>query len=590
MPRFETLQTNNPKPISGIVIDSDEAYVEFFRNIHQHKQYDNIYIAEEMLPFMKKEARNFPPAYQQAFKETYPTRVGLVAITEGLIDSTAVAQHILPNAGQEDLDTDVILSALDDLTSPEHALSLGADNARSDDDDNFDFDDEGPEGDNAPEEGDEEKALGNITTPARTLTPARKAANKESDAEPLREFNYLPMIDEELYHQMFDDDPYGMLAQVINLKTSEMADERGGKTHLFKQHLDKVIPLVAFALVGARQDFMDSENGANKDDLLKKMQTFEAILKLLQSMRALANNKSRSSEGYFESKIEAIVESLPQQARENLSYVLSQVARDNTTSSEPNDFYQHKKGSTAFDPSLPKQEIKGHKKRVCIEHEAKPDSPVVVTGKFTYSRKDVIGVQTGKFSGIKKIFAQRKDQLAEMHAQVEDFVLVALNDYKKGTWKNPIYLQPSKGNQSELCLAILLECKQRAILEGRELIASDDNGKRIVITPSTQFTDDEKKYFSHFAEQVPKVKASGVTVVAAEHTAGYQLLKDVKIDGKALKEIKSPTIQHIQDAMSQHLEDRVSKAMHIQSAKIAEAVKPLRETFEAESTTPRANM
>lgn len=588
MPHFETLQTSLPKPISGFVIDSDDAYIEFIRNIHQHKQYDNIYIAEEMLPLMKKEARNFPPLYQQAFKETYPTLVGLVAITEGLLDSAAVAQHSLSEVSQEALDTDELLATLDDFVYPEDALSLGADNARSDDDDNFDFDDEGPIGDNAPEEGDDE-ALGNITSPARTLTPARKAANKETDAELLREFNYLPAIDKKLYHQMFDDDPFGMLAQVFNVKSEQMADERGSKSHKFKQHLDKVIPIVAFALIGARQDLVDPENGADKGDLIKKMQTFEAILKLLQSMRALANNKSRFSEDYFESKVDEIVKSLPEQERQGLSYALSQVAGQNLSSSEPSDFYQHKKGSTAFDPTLPKQEIKGHKKRVCIEHEAKPDSSNVVTGKFSYSRKDVIGVQTGKFSGIKKIFAQRKDQLAQLQAQVEDFVMVALNDYKKGTSTNPIYLQPSKGNQSELCLAILLECKHRAIIEGRVLFASDDNGKRIEITPSTQFTDDEKTYFSHFAEQVPKVKASGVTVVAAGHTAGYQLLKDVKIEGTALKEFKSPTTEHVYKAMSQHLEDRVSRAKETQEARIAEAVAPLREAFE-ESITPRANM
>ncbi|HRE33094.1 MAG TPA: hypothetical protein PLD88_14045, partial [Candidatus Berkiella sp.] len=141
-------------------------------------------------------------------------------------------------------------------------------------------------------------------------------------------------------------------------------------------------------------------------------------------------------------------------------------------------------------------------------------------------------------------------------------VTVALNEYQKGTRENPIFLQPSKGNQAELSLAILVEFKKRAILEGRELIASDDTGNRIKITPDTNFSGAEKAYFEHFAMQVPKLDVGKWrNPVPAENSAAFQLFKDVKIeDGRTLKDYayKDLTFDNISDVMSQHLKTSVA--------------------------------
>lgn len=570
MPHFMSLQTSTSRevPANTFIIDSPESMEQFFSNILQNNAvYDRIYLDSKMISAMKGRAKDLPSAYQDEFNAQYPG--GMVGFTTNL--SAAVSAHkaeIDPDDIEEALlgQVDSLVNGTDIVLETNLVNDLG-------------------------------NEIDDLTAPKKSMTFARNASKETTESSPTREFSHLPLIDQGLYKQLFEKDPFYDLARLIEMKDSEVTDLPGqSRTRRFKNHLDNIMPMVEFAMTGARHAWQDDETG-NKEVLMQKMETFEDIYNLLRSMRVLASNKSRYTVEHYEAKLNKILESpiLDENSKEALQQVLNQVVQEHVVDRDPSNFYQHKKGSTAFDASLPKQEIKGNHKRLTIEHDSKPDKQVV-TGKFSYSRKDVIGVQTGKLAGIKKIFSQPKSQLAEMNAQVRDFVAVALTDYNKGTKENPIYLQPSKGNQSELCLAILLEFKQRAIIEGRELIAADDTGKRIKITPTADFSNEEKQYFAHFAMQVPKVKAKGMTVVASEHTAGYQLLKDTKMDGgKTLKDYKTASLSQeekidiMAKAMSSQLNDKVTKNITRHEQAMAEAVKPIREMLPPD-TSNRARM
>ncbi len=571
MPLFMSLQPHFSREnllANVFIIDSTESMDQFFVNINQNKAvYERIYLDIKMIAAMKARAKDLPQAYQEEFNAEYPGgMVGFTTMLATAVDTAPRADIQGPEANS-DLSEDDMLDMLAPVVAGQESI-LEADIDELDD----------------------------ITKPARSFTRALDATRNEDTPEsPKRAFTSLPLIDQSLYHQIFDEGSFERLAQLIAMKDSQVTDLPGqGKTHRFKQHLDNILPIVEFAMTGARHEWQDNKTG-DQEASMQKMETFEAIYNLLRSMRALASNKSCYTVEHYQNKLETILASpvLDDSAKQALGSVLDQVVQEHVMVREPSNFYQHKKGSTAFDASLPNQEIKGNKKRLTIEHTSQPNPQVVVvTGKFNYSRKDVLEVQTGKFSGIKKLFSQPKSQLAEMNAQVRDFVAVALNDYHKGTRENPIYLQPSKGNQSELSLAILLEFKQRAIIEGRELIAADDTGKRIKITPTAEFTKEEKQYFAHFAMQVPKVKGKGMNIIASENTAGYQLLKETKMDdGKALKDHKVKSLSEgdmidtLTKAMSNQLNDRVANNAKRHEEQMADAVKPLRELSKPTSST-----
>lgn len=568
---YQSKRHNEPFGRKTLLIDSEEALAQF---VHNATQYENIYYAKDMEIRLKNAMREheeyLPKAYVEAYKAKY---VGFYQFVGGL--ETSRSELAVNNADSE-LDSD-LHSQLD----PDDDDLLNALEEAFDDDE--------------PEIGLQNDTANRETDPlhdGEELLFARPRGNPEPENRDGRRFTKDAIADQDQYEQYElhfggeDADPFYNLAVYIEGLDNSVTDMPGhGQTYHFKRHLDSILPIVALAVNGSRKEYQDSQDlePAQRADLLKRMEAFEAISGMLQSLRALANNKSRYTEGYFNTKLKSISDKLEElgvdkQVQDLLLNTLDQVASKNLMSDQKADrFYQHKKGSTAFDASGDKMEIKGHQKRLKIEHHKSPDSgKIVVTGKFNYSRKSVIGVQTGHFKGVKKIFAQQKDQRNEMKDQVADFVTTALFDFQKGTDTNPIYLQPSKGNQSELSLAILLEFKKRAILEGKELIAADDNGNRITITPNANFRGKgEKSYFESFAMQIPKVAVGGGKhTVEAEHCAGFQLLQEVKLSGKRLKE-QEYSEDTIVAAMSVHLTDSVAAHVKEQGKSIDAAIKSI---------------
>lgn len=581
MPVFQEYNSKQHKKTigpKGIVIDSAEAMEKYFEG---PAEFENIYIAKDMAQRMKirihADEENVPPEHLEAFRNRYG---GFAGFVQTLAAKQANNAHHIQARNQDDdsHELDNAHSEIDSEEDPEDELLDQLANT---------FEDDPEEELGLSVSNHEQDDL--FTSERESILYARER-NAPDEMLTERRFNNEALSSDsdqaDLYVDYFGgDEPFLNLASYIQSLDDSVRDMPGhGQTYHFKRHLDSILPIVALAVNGARKEYQASQDldPAEKIQVRQKMEAFEAIQGMFLSMRAHANNKSRYTEGYYENKMIQMLDKLDElgvneEARDALLGAFNQVVHKNLVSDAKMDrFYQHKKGSTGFDASGDKMEIKGHEKRVKIEHHKSPDSKSnIVTGKFSYSRKSVIGVETGHFSGVKKIFAQQKDQRKEMNAQVSDFVTAALIDFQKGTDDNRIYLQPSKGNQSELCLAILLEFKKRAILEGKELIASDDNGKRIVISPQTGFSPNEREYFESFAMQVPKVAVGrGKQPVEAEHCAGYQLLQEVELNGKPLKG-QTYSKDTIVEAMSQHLSDSVKAHIKEQEKAISETVKDL---------------
>lgn len=522
----------------AFVIKNDEDLQRFLSELEKNKQYSTIYLDPTMANEMEKVFR-YDNRYKgselerafQAFQKGPSVGAGVGFVHQGqgveslvlnVSESLAVVQ---PHAPTQD-----IVDDLDELMQPTQALRDDLESSYDDDEDNRPND--------AGEGDDEEDILRQSPTFIR-------GQNLPTQEAPSREFGEIKrMSDEakEVYKQVFSDDPFNALAELIEQADRELKEKSGSKNVVFRQHLQNIFPVVLLAMGGAREEWREAkENGApNQAELYQRMQAMEAVFKMVQSMEIMTANRSQFSREYYEQKMDSIIDKIGLPAGKTLADALDRVVSRNVIHSDNASYNYRKHGLTAFDPDKPSQTLHGASRGLKIEHkrsEQEGSNSVVLTGKFDYSRKDVIGVQTGRFTGVKKIFAQRQDNLKEMKSQVAEFVNFALNDFNKGSSKeNAIYLQPSNSNQSELQLAILIEFKKRAYLEGRTLFASDDHGNRIEITPSLKFSDEEKQYFAHYAMQVPKVRVGAIEHKESEHCAAYNLYKDVKVDGKPLKD------------------------------------------------------
>lgn len=581
MPRFATFAPNQPPPPRGageFVINDAQDLDRFLMHIETNKNYDLIYINREMVEGVERafnERRYERSPYKAAFGEfkqgpAVGAGVGfvqegvnpLVANLGGRLQSVEPFVAPSPSAPPRELD-----DLLDEFLDPEPEL-------RQDLDSHYEEDDDLRPNDAGEGDDDDIYFSPGYTPLIRTNTP-----------DPLeRKFGDIPRMSveaEDVYQQLFSDDPFETLAELIEEADIELKEKSGSKNVVFRQHIQNILPVVMLAMAGAREEwrFANENNSSNKNELFKKMEAMEAVFKMLQSMEIMTTNRTQFSLEYYKQKRADIINKIGAPAGHRLANGLDRVVSQNVIAADLVGYNQRQYGLTAFDPAKPSQIIQGTARGLQIEHKRGEEagSPsVVLTGKFHYNRKDVIGVQTGKFSGVKKIFAQRQDNLQEMKSQVAQFVNYALNDYGKGTTANPIYLQPSNSNQSELQLAILMEFKKRAYLEGRTLIASDDSGNRIKISPSLEFTtEEEKQYFAHFAMQVPKVRTGAITEKEASHCAAYHLFRDVKVDGKALKDHKDPSPLQMMEAMKAALNENVSFSIDKQKGFIDSAAKNL---------------
>jgi hypothetical protein len=261
------------------------------------------------------------------------------------------------------------------------------------------------------------------------------------------------------------------------------------------------------------------------------------------SLEALANNKSRYSKAYYDQKVNDLLSAISDDQQIDLKDAIDESVGSELFTKRP--FYQLSGfGSTEFDTTLDKLDLEKYTKRVKIEHEKVEEAGsenVLVKGKFSYNRSHLLDS-----SGIKKYWGDRNKAHQEMQAQMSDFVTVALYEYKVGTSTRPInikYMGDKGTNMSDMSMAILMEYKKRAILEGKSFYAKNPAGVVIQISPSTSFTPEEKAYFLHFATQTPVAKTrSGLK--ESKHCAGAGYLN-----------IKSDEPDILAKAMENHLVD-----------------------------------
>lgn len=387
------------------------------------------------------------------------------------------------------------------------------------------------------------------------------------------------------------NDPYIGLGNLIKQKNAIPDSTTFGQTGNFKKRLDNIIPLMEFAVRGARKD-VDSavaESGPGSPEhaaAQRKLQVFENVQGMFDSLKALANNKIRYTPEQFNAKVDKVLapldehlKTLEKQAQETqqaidglnqqiqpltkedaekldnakkdlaalqqehntvsqqkatiLDAVRDVAAKQTFTSRGP--LQTKKTGSTPFEAGKNSKEVNeahhvdGSKvsKRVKIEHEYNEDGTSKVTVRFSYNRQRLLG--TRPFGGHLKMGSSAAE-VKELKAQTAEAVTVAINEFNKGSKENPIQISYNNPRypQPEAALAVLMEFKKRAIESGKPFYAKDANGKLVEISPKIGFNEDERKLFAQYAiDEKPVVRGRKGVGKEVEEGAGYKLFKDV---------------------------------------------------------------
>lgn len=253
-------------------------------------------------------------------------------------------------------------------------------------------------------------------------------------------------------------------------------------------------------------------------------------IRLMESLKANANNKRFYTDAYFQQKFQA------------LQALYAQLQTEHGNPEPPGRFFTAlqdiQKGYTqefaekgpgrAFDANANAGQIiksKGVKGAVRITDNGKPPGKgQQVIGVFDYNvnkifarRKSLnIGPRNKKNAGYKlgkftESTAHRERQ--KLYDQTSDFVMVVLNDYSKGTADNPIQLGfvPPNEKRPELALAMLLAYKKQAFERGTDLQVTAD-GKDYTISCKSMAIQDaqEAELFLKYAQDYPhRTKLNG---------------------------------------------------------------------------------
>lgn len=297
------------------------------------------------------------------------------------------------------------------------------------------------------------------------------------------------------YRENFSEGIFETLAEVIKKRSDVNVSDMAGlrQTVHFGHQLDDIIPFVEFALRGATVDPDNSDDAVP----LKK------IKDLFESLAALAKSSCRFSEDYYHLKMQEIRSLLEDAgtAEEDIKKLIEAI--DEVV--KPQLFKGRRAyntagtGSTEFDPNKDIN-LAGYKKRVKIESK---DNGASVKVQFSYNPNTLLG------AGAKgKLWAAFHQEGPDFQQQMAEFVTVAINEYNKGSDKNPLKISYSNPNnpKPEAALGILMEFKKRAITEGRDFFAVDHNGNTITLSSDHRLSKAEKEYFLHFAQKKAVVK------------------------------------------------------------------------------------
>ncbi|MBS0289078.1 MAG: hypothetical protein JSS07_03440 [Proteobacteria bacterium] len=274
-----------------------------------------------------------------------------------------------------------------------------------------------------------------------------------------------------------------------------------------KKNLDELVSYVSFITRGVHQE-CKADNGldSDKSNALKiKLMALEKLQAIISSMQVLEKHHSRYTKAQFSKQLATLDAILRQQGTPispeelyNFKESLTAVAEHHLMKKN----YYHPKniGYAAFDTTKPELDLSQHRfssvRSIKVEHT---DAGKDVKLSFSYNRSKMLD----GWHSVKTY------QLNKMQDQVRDALLIAINEYDKGSEKSPINInyKPKELKQPEAALALLVALKERAIIQGKQFYVFDPNThKRVVITPKASCSEEEKACFTHFAEEKPAHK------------------------------------------------------------------------------------
>lgn len=336
-----------------------------------------------------------------------------------------------------------------------------------------------------------------------------------------------PILDDQNfaeYQNLFQDSPYHALGRLIETRNNEVQSAAThGQTHYFIRRLQNINPALEFAVRGARTAYQQAKasgDTASIEESKLTLDNFKKIQEFYLCLEAHANNKNRYTKEYFEEKVKTILKGIPVENHIDIVDAIRDSAGNEVATSRR--FYQTgSMGSTEFDLNYDKLDLQKYNKRVKVQHEdmdVNGTKKRIVKAEFSYNRAHLMGA-----GGIKKYFANPAKAHSDLVAQTSDFVTIAIHEYGIGkSAAKPItfqYYGPQGTNLSEAAFAILMDYKQRAIIEQRSFYAKNAQGQIIEITPSTSLSPDEKAYFAYYGNQRPQS-----TSTKSQYTAGMGFL------------------------------------------------------------------
>ncbi|MBN9287035.1 MAG: hypothetical protein BGO43_11660 [Gammaproteobacteria bacterium 39-13] len=399
--------------------------------------------------------------------------------------------------------------------------------------------------------------------------------------------------EEEVEQSKRKKDPYIELGQLIKKRNKETDSSLRGQTENFKRRLDNVIPALEFAVRGARRECNElPKDSKERKEAEEKLNTFEQILNMFNSLKALANNKTRYTPEQYEAKVNKIFAKWDENIKKLEDEITEKQTRreelyekgiDKATGEFVRDLLsaeENEELSTLYDDvqalhekaqvlRAQRGELKEAVNDVAKEQVFKDrklktkttGSTPFETGKDSKETNEKWDVDPKKLSkrikiehedGGKKVtvqFSYSRSRLLgtrpfgghlkmgssaaeakELRAQAADAVSIAINEFNKGSKDNPINIQYTNPRfpQPEAALAILMEYKKRAIESGKPFYAKDAQGNTVEISPKVGFDPKEEALFNSFASATPSVRGRKGAVKQSDESAGYKLFKDVK--------------------------------------------------------------
>jgi len=339
------------------------------------------------------------------------------------------------------------------------------------------------------------------------------------------------------YQNSYEADFFGTLSNVIK----EAADAPQAGRHKIKdQHksrCDDIAQQVHIAKMVALKECMELTNdsagtvlnntieGVAKKDEYKdeniqkafaKLKAAEQLENMFRSLAVLSKRNNCYNEDTLNKHLGKLdnLKMLKCEAGDIESLKSAIEAAENTQ------LFKHHSSSTKYDSTCTESDG-GKKGRFSVEHKNNGNTVII---NYDLDRKALLGQSMFSSS------AGRESAYQNLKEQTKDAVLISIAEHDKGSKTNPINIQPAtnkKGEkipQADVGLALLLEFKEQAILQGKTFYVKH-GGKPVEITPKEGFGDLEMAMFAKYA-----MDKAAVSTTSKETYGGSTILRHSTVD------------------------------------------------------------